>query len=162
MSFASEPRSDNREKFIYIMPDDRGWQLVEQCTRSVYYPETFWRVTEAQVDAIEKRLVKHLEKLKEQKASFVPEALNNYKRQYIGFELEGESYFYGNFFPKDADLEVDPIRRGVVTCRGDKRYWGFLFNIDTFKFVTVERNDKMVKPPGAWDPKRSKPQEPQK
>ncbi len=163
MSFAlhaAERDAKDKEKLIYIMPEDRGFELVEQCTRSVYYPDSFWRVTRAQIDAIEKRLRQRIEQLEQQKDVFSPGELNQYKRQYIGFELDGQTYFYGNYFPKDADLEVDPIRRGVVTCRGDQRYWGMLFNIETFKFEAIERNDKMVKPPGVFDPTRTPPTEP--
>ncbi len=143
----------DQEKEIYIMPDDKGWTLVEQCTRSVYYPETFWRVTEEQIAALEKLLIREIKRLKEQNADFVPEPLTNYKRQYIGFELEGQSFFYANFFPKTYRPKVDPIRSGVVVCRGDKRFWGALFNIETFRFEAIERNDKMVKPKGAYDPR---------
>lgn len=143
----------NQEQMVYIMPDYVGWQLVEQCTRSFYYPDVFWRVTKEQVGAMENLLLKYIEKLKQQKASFIPQDLSNYKRQYIGFELEGQSYIYGNFFPKNVELEVDPARKGVVSCRGDKRYWGMLFNIDSFSFEAIERNDKMVKPKGAFDPR---------
>jgi hypothetical protein len=153
---AAEPESQtdrSREQLIYIMPDYLGWQLVEQCTRSVYYPEVFWRVTEDQVAALEKLLLKHIETLRQQKADFIPEDLNQYKRQYIGFEMDGQSYIYGNFFPKAAELEVDPARQGVVTCRGDRRYWGLLFNIDSYRFEAIERNDKLVKPRGATDPR---------
>ncbi|NVJ60645.1 MAG: hypothetical protein HWE27_09645 [Gammaproteobacteria bacterium] len=149
---AKEP-DPSREKLVYIMPENKGWQIVEQCTRSVYYPDVFWRVTEAQVQAIEKKLAKHIEKLKSTNIGFIPESLDNYKRQYIGFDLDGESFFYGNFFPKNIDLEVDPTRTGVVSCRGDQRYWGMVFSIDNFKFVNIERNDKLVKPKGAIDPR---------
>ncbi len=150
----------NRETMIYIMAEDQGWQVVEQCTRSVYYPDLFWRVTNDQVEAIEKRLKTHLKKLAEKKAEFVPEDLENYKRQYIGYTLNGVSYIYGNYFPKNAKLEVDPIREGVVSCRGDKRYWASLFNIETFKFEAIEPNDKLVKPKGAIDPNVFPPDEP--
>lgn len=149
---ASDKASLNREKLIYIMPEQRGWEVVEQCTRSHYYPDVFWRVTEAQVTAIEKQLERHISELKKQGADFVPDPLNVYKRQYIGFDLDGKSYLYGNFFPKEADLEDDPTRNGIVSCRGDKRYWGMLFNIDSFKFEAIERNDKLVKPRGIIDP----------
>jgi hypothetical protein len=150
---AAKNTNHNQEQLIYIMPDYVGWQLVDQCTRSVYYPEVFWRVTQEQVEALENLLVKHLEQLKQQKASFVPEDLSRYKRQYIGFEMDGQSYIYGNFFPKNIDLEQDPARKGVVSCRADKRYWGLLFNIDRFRFEAIERNDKLVKPKGATDPR---------
>ncbi len=155
-AWATEQKPDpnaNQEQMIYIMPDYVGWQLVEQCTRSFYYPDVFWRVTKEQVDAMENFLLKHIDHLKQQKAEFIPQELSSYKRQYIGFELDGQSYIYGNFFPKNIELEVDPARKGVVSCRGDKRYWGMLFNIDSFKFEAIERNDKMVKPKGAFDPR---------
>ncbi|PWK53622.1 hypothetical protein [Pleionea mediterranea] len=160
----SQDTNSNQEKLIYIMPLHKGWELVEQCTRSVYYPDSFWRVTEGQVSAIEKRLIKKIQQLREQNAPFVPEDLSNYKRQYIGFEMDGQSYYYGNFFPKTASLEFDPSQKGVVTCRSDKRYWSMLFNIDSFKFETIERNDKMVKPKGAMDPRfyDEEPPEPEK
>ncbi|NVJ51898.1 MAG: hypothetical protein HWE13_09865 [Gammaproteobacteria bacterium] len=145
--------TSSREKLIYIMPEFRGPELVEQCTRSVYEPESFWRVTSEQITIIEKKLQQHLDQLKQQKAEFIPEPLIQYKRQYIGFELNGQSYIYGNFFPKEANLENDPTRFAIVSCRGDKRYWGMLFNIDQYAFAAIERNDKLVKPPGALDPK---------
>ncbi|MEE4246430.1 MAG: hypothetical protein V2I33_13555 [Kangiellaceae bacterium] len=143
----------DKEQMIYLMPGDRGYEVVEQCTRTVYYPDVFWRVTDAQVTAIESKLKRHLEILKKAKADFIPEPLENYKRQFIGFDLNGQSYYYANYWPKKAELEVDPTRRGVVSCRADKRYWGMLFNIDTFKFEAIERNDRLVKPKGAVDPK---------
>ena len=71
LSWASDA-DKSREKLIYIMPENKGWQLVEQCTRSIYYPDVFWRVTESQVEAIEKRLVKHIEKLRQRNIGFVP------------------------------------------------------------------------------------------
>ena len=135
------------------MPEDLGWKLVEQCTRTVYYPDSFWRVTFEQIDALEAMLVKHLAKERTlNKSEFIPGPIEEYKRQYVGFEMDGQSYYYGNYFPRDYDLEVDPIREAVVICRGDDRFWGMLFNIDTFSFEAIERNDKLTKLKGPVNP----------
>lgn len=149
---ANDSEDKSRDKSIYIMPEDLGWSIVEQCTRTVYYPDVFWRVTEDQVTAIEKRLIREIEKRKQNNEEFVPTELKNYKRQYIGFEMNEQSYIYANFFPRTYPIEVDPVREGVALCRSHKGFWGMLFNIDTFAFEAIERNDKMVKPKGAWDP----------
>ncbi|MCO7224700.1 hypothetical protein [Pleionea sp. CnH1-48] len=135
-------------KKIYLMSEDDGWKLLDQCMRSSYKPESYWRVTAKQIESLEKMLSKEINKLSKQSDAFSPGKLEQYGRQYIGFKKEGKTFYYGNFFPTEHKLQVDPQHDAVVLCRGDKRFWGMLFNVTDFKFEAIEKNDRFVKPRG--------------
>ncbi len=131
----------------YILPEYRGEALLDQCARRYYKADKYWKVTKKQVQFLEKKLSLEIKKLNDEKAPFIPKVLPHYKRQYIGLNIGDKKYFYGNFFPKEAQLKVDPQRFAVVSCLSNQDYWGVLFDIKAFKFLDFEANTEIINHP---------------
>ena len=133
------------EKSYFIMPEYEGPNLVQQCMRPHLPATSYWRITQRQLEILEQMLKKEISRLESTQASFIPEDLEQYNGQFVGLKMDGRSYYYGNFYPKEFKLKKSPERHAVNNCRGDKRFWGMLMSIDSLE-ITLTRNDRLATP----------------
>ena len=61
--YSASPNINLQEPMIYIMPEYEGAYVLEQCMRTNYQAETYWRVTSRQVEALETLLTREIQRL---------------------------------------------------------------------------------------------------
>ena len=116
----------------FVLPATSAPALLRQCSRAA--PQgaaNFWSPTEAQLDELESRLIRHLESPTSEKST--PRDFG-YHRQYIGFTKNGTRYIYGNFYPGKGEATDSERIQPVVICDGGAAFWGVVYDVDRGEF----------------------------
>jgi len=99
----------------------------------------FWVPTDAQLNALEPKLIAFLTSLESDEA--LPPS-TTYHRQYLGFVKHGRRYIYGSFYPGQGKMATRERDNPVRVCDGGSAYWGVVYDPETGEF-----SDLVVNPP---------------
>jgi hypothetical protein len=121
----------------YILPIEKGVQLLHQCSRAA--PENvteFWRPPAGEIAQLESALPDYLLSLDEK----IAPPGGNYARQYMGIVTGGKRLIYGNYFyvrnSDTADRSVEP----AIVCDGGPYFWGIVYDSESNEFKDLELN----------------------
>ena len=118
----------------YILPADKGAELLNQCSRaSPQGVKSFFVPEGPEVADLEKKLVPYLIKVRPNIT------LQDYSRQYIGFIIDGKRYIYGNFF-KGGTWARHPASEPVDICDGGNSFWGIVYSLESKTFKELHTN----------------------
>src|ERR1700761_2120086 len=118
----------------YIMPPEKGPQLLEQCSREAPRGiKSFFAPEVSEVADLEKQLIPYLIRVRPN-INF-----QEYSRQYIGFMMEGKRYIYGNFF-KNGPWITRPASQPVDICDGGDSFWGIVYSLESKTFKDLHTN----------------------
>ncbi len=98
---------------------------------------SFWAPTEAQLDALEEKLVVFLAS-HEADESLPPS--DDYHRQYLGFVKGGRRYIYGNFYPGQGRMTSAEVNNPFRICDGGHFYWGVVYDLESGEFSDLRVN----------------------
>jgi len=141
---AAEPNkalTDDSLQIVMLDPE-RGDDLLNQCSREPIYGELYWQPTFKQIRVVEEMLVDYIKGLDVETRWFKPLPLSNWNRQVIGYEDNGVTYIYFNYYPK-RDIPIrDDRHLAVNICGGGNDYWGVSFNMKDFTFSNFAQNTR--------------------
>lgn len=121
----------------YILPVEKGEQLLHQCSRPA--PENvteFWQPTAEEITQLEFALPEYLLKLDEKAAP--PGGI--YARQYIGIVTGGNRLIYGNYFYVRNSDTADRSAEPAIVCDGGPYFWGLVYDPASKEFKDLELN----------------------
>jgi hypothetical protein len=120
----------------YILPAEKGAQLLKQCSRRTPQDvKSFFTPDASDVAGLEERLPAYLNRVKP------TIRFQDYDRQYVGFTQDGRRYLYGNFFGLGSTSKYPSASsEPVVVCDGGERLWGVVYNLDSKTFEDIRFN----------------------
>ena len=118
-----------------------------QCSRDAPEIEAGWALSEADAEAVERRLTELADVPPEEPTVVVPAEtrmpdLEGSVRQYVGAVVDGRNVIYINAFPAsmmDYDEAFD-TSRPVLACDGGADFWGVVFDPETGQFSGLAFN----------------------
>lgn len=100
-----------------------------------------WRPTTEQVIALEAVLLDALAAYPERE-ELKGDLLNEYRRQYVGFEQNGRKLIYGNFFPFGSWNDPEWRSRPTQVCDGGPSYFGVAYDVEASQVVEIAFNGR--------------------
>jgi hypothetical protein len=122
----------------FVLPAANANGLFWQCSRRA--PERagdYWEPSDAELDAMEERLVVYLES---RAAKDFPPIGIPYHRQYIGFVRDGQRFIYGNFYPGGDEVRESERKTPLVICDGGPSLWGVAYDVAGGTFSDLDFN----------------------
>lgn len=137
----------------FVLPASQVEAAGAQCSRAAPTVEGGWAMTDADAQAVERRLPALADAPPENPNGVVPASsridLATSVRQYVGVVVGGRRLVYVNAFPqdmldRDADMPSDhrlhADRRVAVVCDGGPSFWGVVFDPATGEFSGLDFN----------------------
>ena len=138
----------------FVLPASQAEAAGAQCSRLAPEVEAGWAMTDADAQAVERRLHELVDEppvdtnpVRAAAASRID--LDTSVRQYVGVVVGGRRVIYVNAFPqdmldRDADMPSDhrlhADRRVAVVCDGGDSFWGVVFDPATGAFSGLDFN----------------------
>ena len=137
----------------FVLPPSQARAAGDQCSRPAPEVESGWAMTDADAQAVERRLPALAETAPERPSAVSAASyrvdLATSVRQYVGVVVGGRRLVYVNAFPQqmlDRDADMPPERqlhadqRVVVVCDGGPAFWGVVFDPATGTFSGLDFN----------------------
>jgi len=138
---------------VFILPAAKAPAALHQCTRDTPQGvEGFWTPSTSQIAALERNLATFIETRPSERHGivFAPRALpsdghhtvvalDQYRRQYVGFIKGGKRYVYGNFY-MSSRAPKDEASQAVSVCDGGWAYWGITYSVESGEFNDLQLN----------------------